>query len=151
MGNRLRSLKVNFGTLLRERREALGFESQKKLADALNLDQGQISRWERGQFFPDEENLKELCRVLEVQPSYFARERTIDVNSDSIFKYVAGLERDNKKLQQQNRDLKNHPMLAAYEKLLFDSPEKARVVRLNLGLEQVNLSHSETKKIQKKK
>lgn len=49
---------------IREARRAAGYSSQQKLADALNVSERAVKRWEAGRSLPNQQNRRDLARVL---------------------------------------------------------------------------------------
>lgn len=45
--------------------------SQEELADRLFVSRNTISKWETGRFRPDQERIKEMCRIFSVDVGYF--------------------------------------------------------------------------------
>lgn len=62
---------------------------QSWLAERLNIDPPNISRWANGLNFPDEENFKKLCVALNVSEEYFVSDFTN--KSDLIVEIVRRL------------------------------------------------------------
>lgn len=56
---------TEIGERIREARKALGW-SQEVLAERVGVDQGQVSRWERGESTPTGRSVARLSRALEV-------------------------------------------------------------------------------------
>lgn len=63
---------ARMGARIRERREELGM-TQRELADAIpgKADSNQVSKWERGEHKPGDNNLEHIAKALEVDPSFF--------------------------------------------------------------------------------
>lgn len=57
------------GEKIREFRKGAGFKTQTDLANAMDLDQPRIAKWESGASLPDPKNLKRLCKALGIEPS----------------------------------------------------------------------------------
>jgi transcriptional regulator with XRE-family HTH domain len=84
--NRLQALRLQFmaseqaariGARIRERREELGIETQRELADLIDvrtITNQVISNWERGTVKPGDENMRRLATALQVEQSYFYEE-----------------------------------------------------------------------------
>lgn len=121
------NFKRRIGKKIKARRLEVGFDTQAALAKAIHVDQSRVARWESGTNLPDTSLRAELCRALKIDDDYL-----FDGIQEEVLSY---------------RDAVN--LLAAYETLVRDNPEKARIVRLNLGLETIGVSHSETAKTQK--
>lgn len=49
---------------IRDARKAAGITSQKKLADKVGVTERTVKRWEAGKNLPDEQNRRDLARVL---------------------------------------------------------------------------------------
>ena len=58
-----------FGDRLREKREERGM-TQNQLAKELNTVRQNLSRWELGQFEPSQDEIIEICKLLEVTADY---------------------------------------------------------------------------------
>jgi transcriptional regulator with XRE-family HTH domain len=75
---------IKLTKLLRERKI-----KQSWLAEELKIDPPNISRWANGLNFPDEENFKKLCKVLDIDGAYFLGDLT--PKSDLIIGIIARL------------------------------------------------------------
>jgi transcriptional regulator with XRE-family HTH domain len=60
------------GERIRARRKALGLK-QREIAQALGIEQSEVSRWERGVHEPRGKNRARLCDVLGVTVDYLYR------------------------------------------------------------------------------
>jgi transcriptional regulator with XRE-family HTH domain len=58
-------LALGFATRLRKLRDARGL-TQRQLAERIQIEVAQVTRYERGQFLPNAETLVSLARVLQV-------------------------------------------------------------------------------------
>lgn len=64
----MKSLRKRVGERIRKRRRQMGFESQKSLADALDIEQSTVARWESGKSTPIDDNLERLTSLLKIEP-----------------------------------------------------------------------------------
>jgi len=71
IGNHLGSYKKAVGQKIQKRRLELGFNTQEEFANAMDLDQSRISRWERGESLPQIRYRPQLYKVLKTDESLF--------------------------------------------------------------------------------
>lgn len=78
-------LALEFGTRLRKLREARGL-TQRQLADRIDIEPAQVTRYERGQFLPNAETLVTLSKVLQVETDFLLKGegRTSSIPDDPI-------------------------------------------------------------------
>lgn len=69
-----------FGKRLKEIREASGLK-QREVADAVGVETPTISRWETGEFLPDDQKLKALCKVFKKDPQDFFMPTALQIES----------------------------------------------------------------------
>lgn len=114
MVNHMEFLKSHFGQKLKDARVKKGLK-QKDLADLFNIDPSNISRWENGKDFPEDERLPKLCEALGIDQKYFISDepKVIDrPTSDYAFvaSVIARLD------EIRNKELFRHDLVLA---LLF--------------------------------
>jgi transcriptional regulator with XRE-family HTH domain len=68
---------IGFGDRVRKAREAAGFSTQKKLADALGIAQGTVGNWESGENTPTLIQTVELARALRIPVDYLTSNEPI--------------------------------------------------------------------------
>jgi transcriptional regulator with XRE-family HTH domain len=68
---------IGFGDRVRKAREAAGFSTQKKLADALGIAQGTVGNWESGENTPTLIQTVELARALSIPVDYLTSNEPI--------------------------------------------------------------------------
>lgn len=71
-------LRVVWGIRIREARQAAGY-TQASLAEAIGVDQANVSRWERGAATPRDTRRRQLGELLGVDPSVLF---SYDINGD---------------------------------------------------------------------
>jgi transcriptional regulator with XRE-family HTH domain len=69
-----------FGKRLKEIREASGLK-QREVADAVGVETPTVSRWETGEFLPDDHKLKALCKALKKDPQDFFMPTALQIES----------------------------------------------------------------------
>ncbi len=65
-------LALEFGTRLKRLREARGL-TQRQLAERIDIEPAQVTRYERGQFLPNAESLVALSKVLQVETDFLLK------------------------------------------------------------------------------
>lgn len=68
---------TRIGARIRERRKELGLETQRELADLIDvptINNQVVSNWERGVARPSDENMQRLATALKVEQAYFYAE-----------------------------------------------------------------------------
>jgi transcriptional regulator with XRE-family HTH domain len=58
-----------FARRLKKAREDAGFDTAKRFAEALGVEQNRYRHWERGTAQPDIAMLTRICRLLDVEPN----------------------------------------------------------------------------------
>lgn len=100
-------LALDFGTRLRKLRETRGL-TQRDLADRVEIELVQISRYERGQYLPNAETLVSLGRALRVDLNFLLLGEASDASpkTDLEISDIPLLERfrDLQKLSKRDRD-----------------------------------------------
>ncbi len=97
---------LGFGNRLRKLREARGF-SQRVLAERVNIEFVQISRYERGQALPSLESLMALADGLRIDVNVLLRGESTDARQDQQLELDIPLLdrfRDLQKLPKRDRD-----------------------------------------------
>lgn len=74
MFNHMEFLKSHFGQKLKDARLNKGLK-QKDIADLFDIDPSNVSRWENGRDFPEDERLPKLLDALGVDHQYFISEK----------------------------------------------------------------------------
>jgi transcriptional regulator with XRE-family HTH domain len=59
----------SFGAQLRARRLEAGYTDRAKLAELVPISEATFGRWENGLLLPDLWELREICRVLAIEPT----------------------------------------------------------------------------------
>jgi transcriptional regulator with XRE-family HTH domain len=89
-------IRDNFSKKLRELRRKKGI-SQAKLAELIDMEQSQVSRWESGTALPEKANLDVLADCFGVTPEYFFRETkpvALNETADETVKIMASMIQD---------------------------------------------------------
>ena len=89
----MKSFKKRVGKLIQRRRRELGFASQQSLADAIGTDQPTVARWEAGHYFPNDEYIQKLQKVLKVDSDFFYGDEEESVPSDVLVNQISKLDR----------------------------------------------------------
>lgn len=99
-------LALGFATRLRKTREARSL-TQRQLAERIDIEPAQVTRYERGQFLPNAETLVAIARVLQVELDFLLLGESKGRDPDQLpITDVPLLERfrDMQKLPKRDRD-----------------------------------------------